>query len=224
MTLIEPVKQEPGPSSQPKTYSSAMRFWHWANAIVISGSLITVLINSTVLKPRKMAPDVMGAIQKDNPAFTINQAQSAIRFLEDKVWEWHVYFGFALTALLLLRIIAEFFELAERKFINRFKKSWQQYNVIKKEREKAKHELVVKSIYIIFYIVLLTMVLTGLSLAFQDSLPFSKGLQNSIKEVHGFCMYLVLGFITIHLAGVFLAERKDSKGIVSNMINGGGSV
>jgi Ni/Fe-hydrogenase 1 B-type cytochrome subunit len=25
----------------------------------------------------------------------------------------------------------------------------------------------------------------------------------------------------VHLAGVFLAERKDSKGIVSDMINGG---
>jgi Ni,Fe-hydrogenase I cytochrome b subunit len=36
-------------------------------------------------------------------------------------------------------------------------------------------------------------------------------------------MYLILAFIVVHLAGVFLAEiRKDSKGIVSDMINGGG--
>jgi len=34
-------------------------------------------------------------------------------------------------------------------------------------------------------------------------------------------MYLILGFIFLHLAGVFLAERKDSRGIVSDMINGG---
>jgi cytochrome b len=37
-------------------------------------------------------------------------------------------------------------------------------------------------------------------------------------------MYLILAFIVVHLAGVFLAERKDSKGIVSDMINGGGEV
>jgi len=30
-----------------------------------------------------------------------------------------------------------------------------------------------------------------------------------------------LAFIIVHLAGVFLAERKNSRGIVSDMINGG---
>jgi cytochrome b len=34
-------------------------------------------------------------------------------------------------------------------------------------------------------------------------------------------MYLILAFIVVHLAGVFLAERKNGKGIVSDMINGG---
>jgi cytochrome b len=34
-------------------------------------------------------------------------------------------------------------------------------------------------------------------------------------------MYLVLAFIAVHLLGVFLAERNESKGIVSDMINGG---
>jgi cytochrome b len=34
-------------------------------------------------------------------------------------------------------------------------------------------------------------------------------------------MYLILAFIAVHLAGVYLAERKDGKGIVSDMINGG---
>jgi cytochrome b len=222
MTLIEPVKHKPGEPSVTKKYSRAFRFWHWANAIVISGSLITVLINSTVLKPRKSAPAVLAEIQKDNPAFTLDQARSAVGFLEDKVWEWHVYFGYALTALLLLRLIAEFFELADRKFINGFKKAWQQFKTTKQERQNARHELVVKTIYIAFYILLVIMVVTGLSLAFEDSLPFSKGLQHSIKEVHGFCMYLILAFIAVHLAGVFLAERKpENKGIVSDMINGG---
>lgn len=222
MALIEPVKQAPGQPSVNKKHSAALRLWHWANAIVISGSLITVLINSTVLKPRKSAPLVLAEIQKDNPSFTLDQARSSVGLLEDKVWEWHIYFGYTLAALFLLRIIAEFFDITERKFIPQLKKAWLQYKVIKQERQAAKHELVVKGIYIVFYIVLIIMVLTGLSLAFQDSLPFSKALQHSVKEVHGFCMYLVLAFIAVHLAGVFLAERKpENKGIVSDMINGG---
>jgi Ni/Fe-hydrogenase 1 B-type cytochrome subunit len=36
-----------------------------------------------------------------------------------------------------------------------------------------------------------------------------------------FVMYLMFIFIAVHIVGVVLAERKESKGIVSDMINGG---
>jgi Ni/Fe-hydrogenase 1 B-type cytochrome subunit len=38
-------------TTRTKKYSSSIRLWHWSNAIIIIGSLLTVLINSTVLKP-----------------------------------------------------------------------------------------------------------------------------------------------------------------------------
>jgi len=221
MTLIEPVKKEPGNPPVTKKYGSALRLWHWLNAIVISGSLITVLINSTILKTRKSAPIVLSAMQQDSAKITLKQAQTAVHALGDKVWDIHVYFGYGLTALLLLRIIAEFLQLTDQKFIRRFKKAWEQFFVIKKEREQAKHDLVVKAIYIVFYALLVIMVVTGLCLAFDDDLSFMKKIGHNIKDIHGFCMYLILAFIAVHLVGVFLAERKDSKGIVSDMINGG---
>jgi Ni,Fe-hydrogenase I cytochrome b subunit len=65
------------------------------------------------------------------------------------------------------------------------------------------------------------MAVTGLFLAFENLLAPFKAIRHSVKEVHGFCMYLIIAFILVHLAGVFLAERKDDKGIVSDMINGG---
>lgn len=221
MTLITPLKTEPGNPPVTKKYGAALRLWHWLNAIVISGSLITVLINSTILKSRSSAPVVLSAMQQDSAKITLAQARTAVHALSDKVWDIHVYFGYGLAILLLLRIIAEFLQLADQKFIRRFKKAWQQLFVIKKEREQAKHDLIVKSIYIAFYILLLIMVITGLALAFDDDLPFMKKIGHDVKEIHGFCMYLILAFIAVHLVGVFLAERKDSKGIVSDMINGG---
>lgn len=42
-----------------------------------------------------------------------------------------------------------------------------------------------------------------------------------IKEIHWFTMYLVIGFILVHIAGVLIGERKRHKGIVPDMINGG---
>ena len=66
------------------------------------------------------------------------------------------------------------------------------------------------------------MVVTGLSLAFDDDVPALRSIHHPVKSVHGFCMYLILAFIIVHIAGVFLAERKkNGKGIVSDMINGG---
>ena len=39
---------------QRKRYSATLRLWHWLNAIVISGSLLTVLVDATLLKKRRM--------------------------------------------------------------------------------------------------------------------------------------------------------------------------
>jgi Ni/Fe-hydrogenase 1 B-type cytochrome subunit len=206
MSVIEPVKKTIQHKGETKKYSSTLRFWHWANMIVISGSLLTVLLNSTVLKTRNDTPVIKSALINAGATVTDAQARSAAHDLSDKVWDIHVYFGYGLVALFLFRIILEFFQLADQKFIRVLKNAWKNYNQTKKDREVNRHELAVKLIYSAFYILLLIMVITGLFLAFEDF----------------FCMYLVLAFITVHLLGVFLAERKNSKGIVSDMINGGG--
>jgi len=78
----------------------------------------------------------------------------------------------------------------------------------------------VKTIYAVFYLMIITMAVTGLCLAFEDDVPALKAIR-AFRQIHSFTMYLILGFIAVHLAGVFLAERKNSPGIVSDMINGG---
>jgi Ni/Fe-hydrogenase 1 B-type cytochrome subunit len=203
-----------------KKYSSSLRLWHWVNTIVISGSLITVLLNSTITNTRQTSALIKDQVQKTGVNLTNDQARSAAHALSDKVWDIHVYFGYCLAGLLLFRLILEFFQLADQKFTRKLKSAYTQFNIIKKNREIERHELAVKMIYAAFYVLLIIQVITGLSLAFED-VAFLKPLRHSIKSVHGFCMYLILAFIVVHLAGVFLAERKNSKGIVSDMINGG---
>ena len=221
MSLIEPPKQNVANPQQTKRYSAPLRLWHWLNFIVISGSLITVLINSTITDDRTVSALIKSEIQKAGGTSTDDQARSAAHSLSDSVWGIHIYFGYALAALLLLRLLLEFFQLADQKFIRKIKSAYHQYNTIKKERELARHELTVKAIYSVFYLLLIIMVVTGLFLAFEDALVAYKAIRHSVKSVHGFCMYLILAFIVVHLAGVYLAERKNSKGIVSDMINGG---
>lgn len=221
MAIIEPVKKDIQYPQTKKNYSSSLRLWHWANVIIISGSLLTVLLNSTILSGNTNARFIKSALQEKNVNVTIAQAKSVSHALNDKVWDIHKYFGFGLSAFLLFRIILEFFQKADEKFIPKLKSAYTQYQITKKNRESARHGLAVKSIYMVFYILLTIMVLTGLFLAFENQLAAFKSIRPKILAIHSFCMYLVLAFIAVHLAGVFLAERKDSKGIVSDMINGG---
>jgi Ni/Fe-hydrogenase 1 B-type cytochrome subunit len=221
MAIIEPVKQDLAHPQQIKKYSFSLRLWHWLNALVITGSLLTVLINSTLLDGKGNSAFIKETLQKSGAIITDDQANGVSHDMGDQVWGIHIYFGYALVALLVFRIILEFFQLADQKLIRTMKNAYRQYLTTKQQRELARHEMVVKTIYAIFYLLLIIMALTGLFLAFEDFFEPYKSIRHSVKEVHGFVMYLILGFIVIHLAGVLLAERKDSKGIVSDMINGG---
>jgi Ni/Fe-hydrogenase 1 B-type cytochrome subunit len=220
MTVIEPPRVDIQNPPHTKKYSSSLRLWHWANTVVITGSLLTVLLDSTLLNGRSNSALIQGQLKDAGVSVTNQQARSAAHALNDKVWEIHTYFGYCLVALLLFRLIAEFFQLTDQKLIRKIKITYSQYKN-GKNRLIARHELVVKSLYAAFYLLLIIMACTGLCLAFEDDIPALKKI-HAIREIHGFCMYLVLAFIVVHLAGVFLAERKDSKGIVSDMINGGG--
>jgi Ni/Fe-hydrogenase 1 B-type cytochrome subunit len=220
MAIIEPTRQEIGAISTGKKYSSSLRFWHCVNFIVLCGSLFTVLINSTLFD-RAQHTFVKAELMNAGASINDKQAGAVIHGLEDQVWDIHIYFGYALAFLFLFRLIAEFFLPRTQKIIPKIKKAYQVYLTIQKARKLAKHELVVKGLYLFFYLLLLIMVVTGLLLAFKADTGISGNINHSIKEFHGFCMYLILGFIVFHLAGVFMAERKDGKGIVSDMINGG---
>jgi len=221
MAIIEPVRQDTQQQGHIKKYSTSLRLWHWVNTIVISGSLLTVLINSTITDKRPVSTLIKNELKNAGATVSDDQVGSVAHALGDSVWNIHIYFGYVLVGLLLFRLFLEFFQLTDQKFIRKVQSAYRQFQSTKKERELAKHELTVKAIYAAFYISLIIMAVTGLFLAFEDFLAPFKSIRHSVKEVHGFCMYLILAFILVHLAGVFLAERKDNKGIVSDMINGG---
>jgi len=221
MSVITPTKKNIIQPGHIKKYSSSLRLWHWTNMLVITGSLLTVLLNATILKGRNDAPVIKSALQKAGAVVTDAQVKAATHDLSDNVWDVHVYFGYGLAALLLFRMILEFFQLADQKFIRVLKTAQHNFLSVKKRREATRHELAVKIIYAVFYLLLLMMVITGLFLAFEDFFEPYKAIRHTVKDVHNFGMYIMLAFITVHVIGVLLAERKDSKGIISDMINGG---
>lgn len=221
MAQITPVRKDINRQGKTKRYSSSLRLWHWLNAIVITGSLLTVLVNSTILKSKPATAVVKSALAGKQVNVSDDQARAAVHELRDSFWEWHTYIGYALAALFLFRLILEFFQLADQRLLRKLNTARVQFFVTKKDRELAGHEFWVKTIYAVFYLLLLITVVTGLCLAFEDDVPALKQL-HFIRQIHGFNMYLILAFIAIHLVGVYLAERRESdSGIISDMVNGG---
>ena len=217
-TLVTPAVT--ASTATTEKYSSSIRLWHWLNAIVISGSLLTVMAVSTIVQPWTTTSVIANKLKENGVNVSDEQIRPAAFTLADKVWAVHTYFGYALIALFLFRIILEFFELTDQKLIRKIKSARDAFRRHQEDRIIARNEMLIKTLYAMFYVFLFIMAVTGLCLAFRDNIPALRQM-HFIREIHGFTMYLILGFIVIHLAGVFLGERKKHKGIVSNMINGG---
>ena len=220
MAATGPITRDIQQTQQVKKNSAGIRLWHWLNALVISGSLLTVLLNSTLLKTRKNAKLIQDQLKEAGATVTNDQARHAAHELSDKVWALHTYVGYGLVGLVVFRLLMEFFQLADQKFLRGLKRLYQQYKDTKENREQLRHDFWVKTLYATFYLMIITQAITGLCLAFEDDVPALKAI-HAFREIHSFNMYLILGFIVLHLAGVFLAERKNSSGKVSDMINGG---
>jgi cytochrome b len=142
----------------------------------------------------------------------------------DKLWDLHTWLGYGLAGLLLIRIIIEITQPGEEKLRTKirkaagFKPSSPTDNAVKRF---VQHYGRVKWTYVIFYVLIGTMALTGLGLAFED-VPVFRNWHRGITKVHQTVQYFIYAFILIHLVGVIRADLGRHKGLVSGMIHGKG--
>jgi len=61
-------------------------------------------------------------------------------------------------------------------------------------------------------------------MAFGRSLKLSRSVGGFIHEIHETDLHIILAYVAGHIIGVIWTELPKSKGIVSNMINGGEEV
>lgn len=221
MDHIENLRKDIGHPNIIKKHSASVRLWHWLNLLVITGSLLTVLLNSTLFDVNRNAHYIQEQLQSVAVSITNQQASHVAHGLEDKVWDIHSYFGIALTVLFLFRLSSSFFAIKEQRFLFILKKSIQYYRSLTKKSTQAVHEVAIKFLYLLFYIFLSIMVITGMLLTFKQDLSISQETSHNVKEFHGFSMYIILAFIVVHIIGVVLAEIGKNRGIVSHMIHGG---
>ncbi len=203
-----------------QSHSAALRIWHWLTFLLITASIVTVLLNSTLLSPRENVKLVQDQLSKNGITVTEEQAFAVSHEYEEKMWEVHKLIGFGLAFLLIARIGIEFVQPKEEKLKTKMKMI--QELRAKNDANKAEynHFLWVRIAYSIFFLILFCLATTGLVLAFARDWGISREIRGSVKEVHEVMQYFMYAFVLVHLVGVIVAENGKIKGIVSGMIHG----
>ena len=201
-------------------YSVGMRIWHWANAALISGQLITILFLKVIVSTKAAAPEFQRAL---GPSVVLNQQQSRAlgHVISERIWNWHIWIGLTLAGFWLFWTIMQALDPAGRRFGARLRAALQRYRLAPPaEHAEARHVLLAKLTYAAFYLFVTIMVITGLGLTWADDVPWLHGIEHTVKEVHNFTMYLIIAYIVVHVVGVVWADNHDDHGLVSRMVSG----
>ena len=200
--------------------SMAIRIWHWLTFLGFTASLVTVLLGSTLFKTRQNVSSVIEEVAQKGGTVTKDQAFSVAHAYSDKLWDTHKIIGFVLCFLLLTRVFIEISQKKEQKLSTRIRAALNFHPSDPEKIAERNHYILVKRGYLVFYILFLTMALTGLVLAFED-LEFLKPIHKTASSIHSFVQWGIYAYILLHLIGVVRADLNRNKGIVSGMINGG---
>ena len=183
------------------------RIWHWIHATVILGLLGTVFLRKTFLSWRTNSEILTQKLSEIDFSVTETQAKVLAKAIRAPMWEWHIILGYTLAILLLWRIVLFFTQSGK-----------QNYHNIQKE---TLHKKMVKLGYIGIYAILTFMAVSGLVIHFYEELGLVKETAHDIKEIHELVFNAVLIFVPLHIMGIVIAENRDEKNIISDMVHGG---
>ena len=211
----------PATEAPTKDYRAPLRVWHWANTLLVSGQLLTILFLEVIVDARSAVPEFIKGLSHDHVTITVKQANSFAHIIGDRIWQWHIYIGLTLAAFWLLRVVLELRGPSDMRFSARLLEVARRYRLAPAaDKGAAGKVLFAKSTYALFYAFLTVMVITGLSLTWADDVAFLGQIEHTVKEIHNVTMYLILGFFAIHVVGVVWAEMTKDHGLISRMVGG----
>ena len=182
-------------------YSKIYRLLHWSIAISIILLLITIFLRSTWMNKNNMAEIIQNYLSNEGISINEKQSITLAKQIREPMWAWHIYIGYVITALIGIRFIVPFFGMM--KIQNPLEK-----NLTMKVRFQ-------KWTYIIFYIGITMSLITGLIMMFGPD-----ELAGKAEKKHVLALYYLIPFILVHIAGVFIAEYTNQKGIIYRIIRG----
>jgi len=206
-----------------KVWDWQTRVLHWCNVTLIF-TLIGLAMSHEILKEFKVA-----------------------KHFRNDLMSYHVYVGYALIFTVLLRVLWGFagndyarwrdiwpFTAHKMKYIvNKLKWHARGFKKGPAKFEYMGHDPLGSLFYLALFIIVITQILTGLSLAGLDkhlapwqgffsgfSHDAGKLIEDGAREIHEFGFDFIIFFIIAHVGAVVIHELYEKTGILSSMING----
>lgn len=209
------------PAAATHDYSAPLRVWHWGNALLVAGQLVTILFIKVIVKPKALVPEFQAAAGRAGGALTKAQGMNIARLMSERMWDWHIAIGLTLAAFWAYWLVLQLTAPAERRFTTRLAATLRRYRLLPPaEHADARHALFAKLTYVAFYAFIAVMVLTGLALTWADNVAWLGSIEHTVKQLHNVTMYLIIGFTVLHIGGVVWAELTQDHGLISRMIGG----
>jgi len=150
---------------------------------------------------------------------------------EDTLWTMHVYLGYALVSGIVARLIWGIVGPAHARFIDMWHPAawWDAVrNFNFRFSHRIGHDRLASGAYLLVYVLLAVMAVTGLSLAAIEhgmgpldawigDMPW---LKHTFEEPHEFIYNLLIGFVVVHIAALIWHELKDRIPLAQAMVSG----
>lgn len=174
---------------------------HWAIALCFLFILLTIFLRMYWMNKNNVSDIIQDFLATKDQSLSEKDSISLAKKIRKPMWNWHLYIGYVLVGLYMIRLILPLF--GEMKFPNPF-------NKLLSLKEKFRCW-----VYLVFYVCVAISLATGLLIVFG-----SDNIHELMEEIHVLSIYYLLVFIVLHLGSVFIAELTDEKGIVSRIIRG----
>lgn len=186
---------------QARTFDRTFRIMHWLLAILMFLLLVTIFLRLTWLEKFSVAEIINTYAADQQIDISQDQAVTLAKKIRKPMWQWHIWLGYAITAVYVLRMLLPL--LGRMKFA-----SPHQEGLSTQTRWQY-------AIYLVFYVLLGASLTTGLLIEFGPD-----AWHEAVEEAHVLSIYYFITYMVLHLGGVFLAEFTSLPGIISRIVSG----